>query len=56
MSEPIEIKPSNMVDVMKYFDMKPAEFKAEWSKMTDKDKADLKRWLDELRGLITNDD
>lgn len=33
---------ATMLDVMRFFDMKPAAFKAEWSKMTDKDKIQLK--------------
>ena len=31
-----------MTDVMRYFDMKAGEFRAEWSKMTETDKAQLK--------------
>ena len=51
--ESVEQKPSSMTDVMKYFGMRPAEFKQEWQKLTDKDKADLKQWLDDLRKLLS---
>ena len=33
---------ASMVDVMKYFEMKPQEFRAEWAKLTPQDKEDLK--------------
>lgn len=32
-----------MVEVMKYFGMKVTEFRAEWARLTDRDKEQLKR-------------
>ena len=45
-----------MVAVMKFFGMKPAEFKAEWAKLTDADKAVLKAGIgdyDEMTGIAS---
>lgn len=36
---------ATMVDVMKWFDMRPAEFKKEWARLTDRDKDDLKKGI-----------
>ena len=49
---PTDHKEASMTDVMKYFGMRPAEFKTEWQKLTDKDKTDLKQWLTELWDMI----
>lgn len=38
---------ASMTDVMKALDMKPGEFAPQWKALTDKDKADLKAWLDD---------
>lgn len=38
---------ASMTDVMKALDMKPGEFAPQWKALTDKDKADLKQWLDD---------
>jgi hypothetical protein len=36
---------ATMIDVMKYFEMKPAEFKAQWARLTDTGKAQLKEGI-----------
>lgn len=36
---------ASMVDVMKYFDLKPGEFRKEWAALSDSDKEDLKRGI-----------
>lgn len=36
---------ATMIDVMKYFEMKPAEFKAQWDQLTDTGKAQLKEGI-----------
>lgn len=40
-----------MVKVMKFFEMTPASFRAEWSKLTDADKAQLKAGVE--NGTLT---
>jgi hypothetical protein len=34
-----------MVDVMKYFGMRPAEFRPEWNALSDEDKTQLKNGI-----------
>lgn len=33
----------SMVDVMKYFGLKPTEFRKEWAELSETDKEDLKK-------------
>jgi len=34
-----------MIEVMKYFEMKPAEFRAQWAELTETDKRQLKNGI-----------
>lgn len=36
---------ATMVDVMKFFGMKPAEFRSQWQELSPKDKEDLKKGI-----------
>jgi hypothetical protein len=36
---------ATMIDVMKYFELKPAEFKAQWAQLTATDKTQLKEGI-----------
>lgn len=46
-TEKAEGKATGMVAVMKYFEMTVSQFKQEWAKLTDQDKADLKAGIGE---------
>lgn len=36
---------ASMVDVMKYFEMKPAEFRAQWTKLSENDRTVLREGI-----------
>lgn len=40
--------PASMVDVMKFFEIAPTQFRKEWAELTDQDKQDLKEMVDAL--------
>jgi hypothetical protein len=42
---PEEVKAATLVDVQKFFAIPMAQFRSEWSKLTDRDKTDLKHAL-----------
>lgn len=40
--------PASMVDVMKFFDIAPSQFRKEWAELSEKDKTELKEMVDVL--------